>query len=212
MNLLLTFVTSLLLGMRHATDPDHVVAVSTIVSRERSVWKSSGIGALWGVGHTLTIFVVGGGIIVFRLAFTPRFGLSLELSVALMLVLLGVLNLLDIPARRASSTNMRPFFVGIVHGLAGSAAATLIILPLIEDIRWAIVYLIIFGAGTIAGMALITIAVAAPAVFAAARVQGLQRWIRISSGAVSLAFGVYLGYRIGFVDGLFTGAPVWKPE
>jgi len=211
-NLLLTFVTSLLLGMRHATDPDHVVAVTTIVSRERSIWKSSSVGALWGIGHTLTIFIVGGAIILFKLAFTPRLGLSLEFTVALMLMLLGVLNLLNIPARPATTTNMRPFFVGVVHGLAGSAAATLLILPLIEDIQWAILYLVVFGFGTIAGMAFITLAVAAPAVFAAARVHGLQRWIRVTSGAVSLAFGVYLGYKIGFVDGLFTSLPKWTPQ
>lgn len=212
MNLLLTFVTSLLLGMRHATDPDHVVAVSTIVSRERSIWKSSGVGALWGIGHTLTIFIVGGAIIIFKLAFTPRLGLSLEFTVALMLMLLGVLNLLNIPARPAATTTMRPFFVGVVHGLAGSAAATLLILPLIEDVRWAVLYLVVFGFGTIAGMAFITLAVAAPAVFAAARVHGLQRWIRVASGALSLAFGAYLGYKIGFVDGLFTTLPKWTPQ
>lgn len=209
MNLFLTFVTSLLLGMRHATDPDHVVAVSTIVSRERSVWKASGVGALWGIGHTLTILLVGGAIIFLEIAFTPRFGLSLEFSVALMLVVLGALNLLDRPARSVATADLRPFFIGVVHGLAGSAAATLLILPLIHDTRWAVLYLAVFGLGTIVGMACVTLAVAAPAVLAATRVHGLQRWIRMSSGAVSLVFGLYLGYRIGFVDGLFTTTPVW---
>jgi len=68
------------LGMRHATDPDHVIAVSTIVSRERSILKAGLIGVLWGVGHTLTILVVGAGIIVFDLAIPARVGLTMEFS------------------------------------------------------------------------------------------------------------------------------------
>src|ERR1700746_3025648 len=81
------------LGMRHATDPDHVVAVSTIVSREKSIPRAGMIGILWGVGHTITILLVGAAIILFGLVIPPRLGLALEFSVALMLILLGVLNL-----------------------------------------------------------------------------------------------------------------------
>ena len=209
--LLITFLASLLLGMRHATDPDHIVAVSTIVSRERSIWRASGVGVLWGMGHTLTIFIVGGAIILFKLAFTPRLGLSMEFTVAIMLVVLGTMNILNVQPANARMLTLRPFFIGIVHGLAGSAAATLLILPLIDDVRWAVFYLIVFGVGTITGMALITVAIAAPSVYAAHRVERLQRWIRIGSGAVSLAFGLYLAIKIGFVDGLFTGHPVWTP-
>src|SRR3977135_3204965 len=81
------------LGMRHATDADHVIAVSTIVSRERSIRHSALIGALWGLGHTLTILVVGAGIILFSLVISPRVGLTMELSVGAMLILLGLYNL-----------------------------------------------------------------------------------------------------------------------
>lgn len=81
------------LGMRHATDADHVVAVTTIVARERSLRAAAPIGAVWGLGHTVTILLVGGGIIVFGVVIPPRVGLTMELSVALMLILLGGLNL-----------------------------------------------------------------------------------------------------------------------
>jgi high-affinity nickel-transport protein len=77
------------LGIRHATDPDHVIAVSTIVSRERRVGTAALIGALWGVGHTFTILVAGGAIVLFEVVIPPRVGLTMELSVALMLILLG---------------------------------------------------------------------------------------------------------------------------
>ena len=205
----LLFITSLLLGMRHATDADHIVAVSTIACRERSVWRASGVGVLWGLGHTVTILVVGGAIVLFKMAFTPRVGLSLELTVAVMLMVLGVLNLLNVRWTPGPLAGMRPFVVGVVHGLAGSAAVTLLILPLIDNAWWATGYLLVFGAGTIAGMALITFAMAAPAVYAATRLGGVQRWVRLASGAVSLVFGVYLSYRVGFVSGLFTDAPRW---
>jgi hypothetical protein len=212
LNLALAFVTSLLLGMRHATDPDHIVAVSTIVSRERSMSRAGGVGVLWGTGHTLTILVVGGAIIFLKLAFTPTIGLSLEMSVAAMLILLGALNVLDVRPAAVVSANVRPFIVGVVHGLAGSAAATLLILPLIDDTRWALLYLVVFGVGTIVGMALVTLAIAVPAAFASSRLDHLQRSIRLASGAVSLAFGMYLAWRVGYVDGLFTGQPRWTPQ
>ena len=81
------------LGMRHATDPDHVIAVTTIVSRQRDVRHAALVGALWGVGHTVTILLVGSAIILFGLVIPPRMGLTMELAVGLMLILLGVLSL-----------------------------------------------------------------------------------------------------------------------
>jgi len=203
------FVVSLLLGMRHATDADHIVAVTTMVNRERSAWRSSRIGVMWGLGHTLTIFVVGGAIVLFKLAFTPRLGLSMEFSVALMLMVLGYLNLTRRGPVPEAVPHLRPFLVGVVHGMAGSAAATLLILPLIDDPRWALLYLGVFGLGTIVGMATTTMAIAAPAIYVGTRLAGLQRGIRVASGAVSLAFGAYLGYKVGFIDGLFTAQPHW---
>jgi high-affinity nickel-transport protein len=210
--LLLALGTSFVLGMRHATDPDHVVAVTTIATQERSLRRAAWVGALWGLGHTVTILVVGSAIVLFKLAFTPRVGLSMEFTVAVMLIVLGVLNLLDVRFRPSPVSAARPLIVGVVHGLAGSAGATLLVLPLIADARWAVGYLLVFGVGTIAGMALMTIAIAVPSMYAAARAVRLQRWIRLASGAVSVCFGAYLAHRIGFVDGLFTSSPRWMPQ
>jgi hypothetical protein len=211
-SLLLTFITSLMLGMRHATDPDHIVAVTTIVSRERSVVKAAGIGAVWGLGHTITLLVVGGAIIAFKIGFNARLGLSMEFCVAVMLIVLGLLNLFDVKMTASAPSSSRPFFVGVVHGLAGSAAAALLIVPLMDDPRWAALYLGTFGLGTIVGMSIVTISIAAPALLASAHVPSLQRSLRIASGAVSLVFGLYLAQRIGFTDGLFTSNPTWTPR
>src|SRR5271170_4442796 len=80
------------LGMRHATDPDHVIAVTTIVSNARNHMRAALIGAFWGVGHTVTIFVVGAAIILFNLVIPVRVGLSMDFSVAVMLIILGLMN------------------------------------------------------------------------------------------------------------------------
>src|SRR5437867_12754691 len=91
---LLSIITlGFVLGMRHAADADHVVAVTTIVSREHTIRSAAVIGVLWGLGHTITIFLVGSLIILFGIVIPPRLGLTMELSVGLMLILLGILNL-----------------------------------------------------------------------------------------------------------------------
>ena len=204
-----------LLGMRHATDPDHVVAVTTIVSQQRSLARAARTGILWGIGHTTTIFLVGGAIIVLKLRLSsipPRVGLSLEFAVAVMLVVLGLLTLSG-GERRVADSTARPLTVGFVHGLAGSAAvATLPQVALIPNPLWAIAYLGVFGVGTIAGMLLITVSIAAPSLLATRRFASLNRSLRIASGMASIVFGLFLAHRIGFVHGLFTSAPSWTPQ
>lgn len=266
------------LGMRHATDPDHVIAVSTIVSRERSISKAGWIGILWGIGHTLTILAVGAGIILFGLAIPARLGLTMEFSVGLMLILLGILNLtgamkylsekfspvhpqaacehshihqhvserahgaaqesrlhmhshthgpeenhhaesLELPhwlgkpfAHLGVFHALRPLCIGLVHGLAGSAAVALLVLSTIKDPKWGVFYLLIFGVGTIAGMMLITAAIALPFSFAGYKFAWLNKTLIAGSGLLSLAFGLFICYQIGIVDGLFTGHPHWTPS
>src|ERR1700687_2079583 len=95
------------LGVRHATDPDPVVAVTTIVNRERTMLHAALIGALWGLGHTVTILLVGSAIILFKLTIPPRLGLGMELSVGIMLILLGVLNLTGLMRRAIEWTAIR---------------------------------------------------------------------------------------------------------
>ncbi len=203
------------LGMRHATDPDHVVAVTTIVSQQRSLGRAARTGALWGIGHTTTILLVGGAIIALRVQVSqipPRVGLSLEFAVSVMLVVLGLLTLAG-GERRVADSTARPITVGFVHGLAGSAAvATLPQVALMPDPRWAAGYLAVFGVGTIAGMLLVTLSLAAPSLFATRRFATMNHKLRIASGVASIAFGLVLAHRIGFVDGLFTAAPTWTPH
>jgi nickel/cobalt exporter len=262
---LVPFVTvtllGLFLGMRHSTDPDHVVAVSTIVSRQQSVKSSATIGLLWGLGHTITIFLVGSAIIIFGVVIPPRLGLSMEFCVALMLILLGILNLTGAlrwiaerftPAnpgaesqRRAAFWNpasekedkssatlspdskaflsrtigklglyqtLRPLVVGLVHGLAGSAAVALLVLSTIKNPFWSTAYLLVFGFGTMAGMMLMTAAISLPLVLTGKKYFRINRHLTAISGLASVAFGMFLVYHIGFVDGLFSAHVHWIPQ
>ena len=102
---------------------------------------------------------------------------------------------------------LRPVIVGVVHGLAGSAAVTLLVLPIIRDPLWAMMYLLIFGVGTIAGMMLVTAAVAAPITYSANRFRAFNRYVGAAAGVLSLIFGIYLVYQIGFVEKLFLASP-----
>lgn len=201
-----------LLGLRHATDADHVVAVTAIVARERSLGRAAAVGALWGVGHTLTLLLVGGAIVAFRLVIPPRIGLGLEFGVALMLIGLGYANLRARPEEPRERAAVRPLLVGTVHGLAGSAAVALLVLATIRGTLPALAYLLVFGVGTILGMVLTTVILAAPALYAGSRVTRLQSGIRIAAGALSIGFGLLLAHELIVDGGLFSATPTWDPH
>jgi ABC-type nickel/cobalt efflux system permease component RcnA len=248
-----------LLGMRHATDADHVIAVTTMLSRSGHFLHSTLIGGLWGLGHTVTVLLVGILIIAFNLVIPAPVGLGLELTVAVMLILLGVLNLTGAMRRlterftppapmhghahehlHAHETGdephphghahlhghgsdpgllatfgwfqlLRPLAVGLVHGLAGSAAIALLIVPTIHDTGAALLYLVIFCAGVAGGMAILTTLIGLPFMVSRTRSERINRWLTLGSGVLSLAFGLVLAYQIGIVDGLFTGDFHWEP-
>jgi high-affinity nickel-transport protein len=184
-----------LLGVRHATDADHVVAVTTIVAREPGLRRAATVGALWGLGHSTTILVVGGTLIGLRVAMPPRVAVALELVVAAMLVLLGVRALRAARPAAAAPTPpgaLRPLVIGTVHGLAGSAAVTLLVLASIRDPRWAVAYLAVFGLGTVVGMVGVTLLLAVPAAVAGARLRPMQRGLQLAAGTASLVLGVVM--------------------
>ncbi|HZO82600.1 MAG TPA: hypothetical protein VFB33_12980 [Candidatus Binataceae bacterium] len=274
------------LGMRHATDADHVIAVSAIVTRERRLGVAARIGLCWGVGHTLTILIVGMLIIVFKVSIPPRIGRAMEFAVAVALILLGIPAVMTL-ARRALARLFRwesvtaptiivhshphshgaahahrhphvhvvggvevgardsalpfssgdgpkrespaaggphvehrdhrlppqampalaqagtrfpqakAFGVGLVHGLAGSAAIALLVLSAIPNPLWGVLYLVVFGLGTIIGMIIVTTAIGMPLMVAAERAAGLNRALALGSGLLSFGFGAFLAWQIG---------------
>ncbi len=249
----------LILGMSHATHADHDIDETTIVSEERRFSPSARIGIAWGLGHSTTVFLVGGVIILFKLTIPPRLGMAMEFAVAMVLILLGVSvlarssprvakwfglkrnagdmfahthahehdgtahvhphahphadehthrsHLMSKSSRFARGSLERAFGVGLVHGLAGSAAIALLVLSAIPNPIWGLMYLAIFGFGTIVGMALITTAIGLPVTFTASRLGSVNHALLVGAGLLSLGFGLFLAYQIGFVDGLFIAGP-----
>ncbi|MGH7276800.1 MAG: high-affinity nickel-transport family protein [Candidatus Rokuibacteriota bacterium] len=232
------------LGLQHATDPDHLVAVATIVTRERRFADGALVGVLWGVGHMATLTLAGAVIVAFRFTISPEVGGGLELLVAGMLVLLGALRLREAargldtvtPSHLAADHEhghleavhshphahgghvhahphihpsrsllgalgaphgrlpLRAILVGAVHGMAGSAAASLLILATLRSTAGAVAYLAVFGAGTILGMTLLTAAMAYP-VSLALRFSHARRALAVCAGLGSIAFGIAYGAR-----------------
>lgn len=193
-----------LLGMRHALDPDHLVAVSAIVARHPSPKRAAGVGVLWGLGHSLTVLVLGGIIVWFKVAVSDQASAALELGVAVMLVWLGFANLRTQTSTAAASA-ARPLLVGMMHGFAGSAAVALLVLATVSDSRWALGYLALFGVGTIAGMTLATSAIAVPMAAASERFGAMRQRLVTVSGVASIAFGAWLAFSLVQDSGLLTG-------
>lgn len=228
------FGLGFLLGIKHALDADHLIAVSTIVSEQRSLRWASLIGVFWGLGHTMTLFAVGLLVIGLRLTIPSRVALGLEFLVALMLIALGI-NILwrsfqadrlhlhahahspeththfhlhgeqqEVHAHPHPFQSMRkPFFVGMVHGLAGSAALMLLVLSTIPSPLAGLVYILIFGIGSVGGMLLLSSLIGLPFILTASRFTLLNGWIRLIAGLASAAFGLFLAWEIAFKEGLF---------
>jgi len=226
-SLIAAFGLGLLLGVQHALDPDHLIAVSTIVSEQKNFKWASLIGAFWGLGHTATLFLVGVIVIGLRVTIPPKLGAGLELLVAFMLVILGA-NVLrqsfgaervhlhthshnpeththfhvhDTPQQGHVHSHpfkamRRPFVVGMVHGLAGSAALMLLVLSTITSPLGGLLYIVIFGLGSVGGMLLLSGIISLPFILTAQRFSLMNRWIRVIAGIASIGFGLFLGGKI----------------
>jgi sulfite exporter TauE/SafE len=216
----------LLLGLEHALDADHVVAVSTLVSQTKSIKRSSLFGVFWGLGHTTTLFVVGLLILVFKLAIPPRLALSFEFLVGVMLVALGLDVLRKVwredphihtPQHEDGVTHThlhshaddgghhhqhRSFLVGLVHGLAGSSALMLLVLTTVDSVWLGVIFILVFGAGTIVGMLITSTLIALPFKWMT-NFAGIDRILRLAAGVISVGLGVVIMIRIGFINGLF---------
>jgi hypothetical protein len=246
MTILTVLFVGFVLGMRHATDADHLAAVATLVTR-RSGWLQTMLqGVTWGVGHTLTLMVFGGVVLVLGQAIPPRLEQALELGVGVMLLLLGadVLRRLavqrvhfhvhshgpgqahvhahsharagtgdaarapagarhaELPHDHAHGVPWRALAVGTMHGLAGSAALVLLSLESMPSWPLGLAYIAVFGAGSIAGMALLSVAIAVPLRLSARRLGWLHHGMTAGLGAFSCALGAWLVYEIGFVERL----------
>ncbi|MBL8208132.1 MAG: urease accessory protein UreH [Blastocatellia bacterium] len=228
-----------LLGLKHATEADHLMAVTTIVSEHRSVWRSALVGALWGAGHTASLLIAGVIVILLQIAIPQRIATMLEFAVALMIIFLGGRVLFALLRKRqrvhvhshkhdgeahthlhfhnqtdahqiappnqshdqphSTQIGWRPLIVGMIHGLAGSAALTLLILTEVMrggSMALGFAYLLIFGIGSIGGMLLMSAVISVPFVLTATRFERVHLPIQIIAGIGSVLFGIYYAWEI----------------
>lgn len=227
-------------GLKHATEVDHIVAVSAIVSEHRGLWRSAIVGALWGVGHTVSLIAVGVVVLALRVAIPEWVSSWLEFGVALMIVGLGVSALLRALRNRrefhlhrhqhdgvshvhihfhnretehagpvaahshaVSIVGLKPFLVGAMHGLAGSAALMLLVLAQTQSLMLGLVYLGLFGVGSVFGMVLMSGLVGLPFVLTSRRLSGIHYSLQTFAGVLSIAFGLWYAYATGFISELW---------
>ena len=239
LGLIAALALGVILGLKHSLDPDHVVAVSTIVSEYRNPLRSFWVGISWGLGHTTTLLIIGVVIIALRLTIPERMALLFEFFVGIMLVGLGAQVIYSFRKKRVHQhahgheeqahqhfhshvqtrahslehhegigigkpfLRKKSYLVGTVHGVAGSAALTLLVLASIEDPWDGLAYILLFGLGSVLSMGVMTIIIGLPFVFSAGRLPNLNRAIQFGVGTLSILFGGFLMYQIGFIDGLF---------
>ena len=203
-SVLLVLGVGFLLGLKHATDPDHIVAVTTFIGKEKRIARGCAIGLFWGLGHTLALSFIGLGVVVLKIPMSQWLAERLELGVALMLIVLGARLIATVHTKwhehhqdfEWTRLGLRPLLVGIVHGTAGSAALTLLVLSTISSTVDALLYILIFGVGSMVGMVLISLLLAIPMTLARDRLAGAIRPIQVGTGIFSCLFGVYLGATI----------------
>jgi len=194
----------LILGLKHATDPDHIVAVSTFLGDERRLRRACGIGLFWGLGHTIALTAAGLIVLGLRIPISEWLAERLELGVATMLVILGAQLISRVHSRwhdhhhdfKWSHLGFRTLLIGIVHGTAGSAALTLMVLSTISSPFNGVLYILIFGLGSMLGMLTISIVLALPLRFAGRQWRSAIRPLQMGIGVLSCAFGIYLAANI----------------
>ena len=217
----------LILGLRHALDPDHIAAVSTIVSESRSVRRSSLIGTCWGLGHTMSLLIAGVLVIALKIQISDRAALWMEFAVALMLILLGLKAILrslrgwrihvhrhthdgrshsHMHLHRPSEehahqhrhlirSGARPFLVGMVHGMAGSAALMILVLATIPSVVAGLIYIAVFGLGSVGGMLIMSSLISLPFILTRKRFNVLSQGLQVAVGLFSLSFGLFLTWQ-----------------
>jgi ABC-type nickel/cobalt efflux system permease component RcnA len=229
--LLSVLALGFILGIKHAVEPDHVIAVSTIASKSNKIWQASLAGVFWGIGHTATLFIVGITFILMKGEIPEIWAMSLEFLVGIMLVYLGVTTILslknvhvhehehdghehkhihshdhegihDHQHQHNRMSFIKSMLLGFIHGLAGSGAMILLTMSTVKSVWEAVMYILIFGVGTVIGMLFFTTIIGIPFVFSKRRLT-MNRALIMTTGAISAIFGIYYMYNLGINEGLF---------
>lgn len=209
-NFLSVLFIGFILGIKHSIEPDHIIAVTTGVTNSKKLISSTLTGVFWGIGHTITLLVFGVLIVLMKSEISEKWAMSLEFLVGIMLVILGVRSILFFENRisdhnvhsQIRASYIRSVFIGFIHGLAGSAAMILLTMSVVSSIWECIIYISVFGVGTILGMLCFTTVIGIPFVFSNKNIRLNGAFTRLA-GTVSLIFGIYYMYNLGITEGLF---------
>jgi len=214
-----------LLGVEHAFEPDHIVAISSLISKEKNLKKTTILGAIWGAGHTTTLFLAGIIILTLKITIPETIALSLEFLVGLVIIFLGFYVIRDIIEKKKhihkhthngrTHTHIhshkgtdqhthyhQSFSVGLIHGLAGSAALMLLILSTFNSLIIGIIYILLFGIGSMVGMAIVGGLISIPFIYSSKKSSSINTVIQYGTGMISIGFGSYLLFKIGYLEGL----------
>ena len=235
LNIFVVLSIGLLFGLKHATEVDHVVAISTIVSRHQNVFRSAIVGALWGAGHTASLLVMATIVLSLRIAIPERVSNWLEFGVALMIIGLGISALWRVSrtnskahihqhshdglshthvhfhenenkhqpnshaahSHAVSRIGWKPVLVGMLHGLAGSGALTLLVLTQISSSWLGFLYVATFGFGSIAGMLLMSGLIGLPFAFTSRKLTHVHQGLQTVAALFSICFGIWYAYKAG---------------
>jgi high-affinity nickel-transport protein len=200
-----SWAVAFLLGLRHATEPDHVAAVATLVPEQRNLQRGLQLGAAWGLGHSLAIFACGGALLLLRLQLSERVSDYLELGVAGMLLALGVRSILRALATRQHAHAHTPhthahgrrksLLIGLFHGVAGSGSLAALVFANMPSLRAGLGFMFCFGTGSLCGMAALAGFAAAP-LHLITRRASTHALLFACAGFLSLGIGLHYGYGI----------------
>ena len=200
-----------LLGMRHALESDHVAAVASLATRSRSMGDTLRQGAVWGAGHTLTLFIFGSLVLLLDTVIPETLAQALEFMVGLMLIGLGIDVLrrqlrerIHFHVHRHGRFPLRALFVGMMHGMAGSAALILLTLQSVHSPLTGMLYIMLFGVGSIAGMAALSAIIAVPLCYSISSLRWAHTGLQALVGITTLYVGGMMVYDIGIAGGLLV--------
>ncbi len=206
----------MLLGIRHAFDADHILAVSTMILEHKSPYKTALVGSFWGIGHTTTLFIAGLLILLLKIYIPERINLFFEFCVGLMLVFLGIRAIQrkdTIHAHQHSHMDIshthyhnlkekshlhqhhKSFLIGAIHGLAGSGVLTILVLTTIKNVLEGMYYILLFGIGSVVGMTLISILLGLPLLYSQKKLPKFETYLKYFTGILSIAFGLFVAYE-----------------
>lgn len=205
MGFLYVLLMGFLLGVKHSLEPDHVVAISTLASENKSFKKAALAGAYWGIGHTTTIALIGMIIALLKVEIPEVLSMSFEFLVGVMITYLGISSIfLHVRKRVHPRSYRKSATIGMIHGLAGSAAMIILIMSTVDTPLQALLYVLFFGVGTVFGMMLFTLLIGSPFVLASQKEKFYQlNALVYVTGIFSSIFGLHYMYKLGIKEGLF---------